>query len=238
MLSMYPVAASARASGAMEKINLPLAVAIVEDNPDVRQGLLALLNGTLGFQCVGAWPDGETALANLRAKNPAVVLMDINLPGIDGIECVRRVRASAPQIQILMLTIQEDEERIFEALKAGAHGYLTKQTPPAEILQAVSLVHSGGGPMSANIARKVIQFFHCAPAAPALSGKSQTPALTPREQQIIEHLSQGFLYKEIAAALGISVETVRTHIRNIYEKLHVGTRTMAVLKVYGSRHLS
>jgi DNA-binding NarL/FixJ family response regulator len=217
---------------------MTLTVAIVEDNDRVRQGLAALLNGTPGFECVGSWADAETALAELPAQNPAVVLMDINLPGLDGVECARRLRSAPPQVQsqmqILMLTVHEDEDRIFEALKAGAHGYLTKQTPSAEILEAITQVHQGGGPMSPNIARKVIQFFHPVQLSPKAPPPEQGSAtLSPREQEILERLSQGFLYKEIAAALAIGVETVRTHVRNIYEKLHVHTRTEALLKVYG-----
>jgi DNA-binding NarL/FixJ family response regulator len=213
---------------------MTLSVAIVEDNERVRQGLAALLNGTPGFQCLGCWGDAETALRGLPLQKPSVVLMDINLPGMDGIECVRRLRTAAPEIQVIMLTVHEDEERIFEALKAGAHGYLTKQTPPAEILEAIRLVRDGGGPMSPNIARKVIQFFH--PAAPTKEMHSANVGgvrLSPREQEVMERLSEGFLYKEIAANLGISLETVRTHVRNTYDKLHVRTRTEALLKVYG-----
>jgi DNA-binding NarL/FixJ family response regulator len=217
---------------------MTLSVAIVEDNEPVRQGLAALLNGTPGFQCVGCWGDAESALAQLPARKPQVVLMDINLPRMDGIECVRQLRTIAPEVQVVMLTVHEDEERIFEALKAGSHGYLTKQTPPAEILEAIRLVRDGGGPMSPNIARKVIHFFH--PAAPAKetpSGKVGGMRLSPREQEVMERLAEGFLYKEIAAELGISLETVRTHIRNTYEKLHVRTRTEALLKVYGRAEL-
>jgi DNA-binding NarL/FixJ family response regulator len=213
---------------------MKLFVAIVEDDARVRQGLAALLNGTPGFECVASWPDAETALEELAHKQPAVVLMDINLPGMDGVECVRRARDLAPQVQVVMLTVHEDEDRVFEALKAGAHGYLTKQTPPAEILEAITLVRAGGGPMSPNIARKVIQFFRGL-ESPSKPQSRQAPelGLTPREREIMERLSQGFLYKEVAAALGVSVETVRTHVRNIYEKLHVRTRVEALLKVYG-----
>jgi DNA-binding NarL/FixJ family response regulator len=216
---------------------MSIAVAIVEDDDRVRGGLMALLDGTPGFACSGAWGTAESAIAELPARHPSVVLMDINLPGLNGIECARRLRELSPETLVLMLTVLENDDQIFEALKAGAHGYLTKQTPPAEILEGIKQVHAGGSPMSPNVARKVIRSFHDAgspPPALPTPPPAALPHLSPRETEILERLAQGFLYKEIAPPLGISVETVRTHIRNIYEKLHVRTRTEAVLKVLGA----
>lgn len=208
---------------------MPLSVAIVEDDDRVRESLAILCDGTAGSRCVGAWRSGEAALVELPGKGPDVVLMDINLPGMSGIECVRRLRGLLPDVHVLMLTVYEDSDAIFESLKAGAHGYLTKEASPGDIMDAVLDVHRGGSPMSPNIARKVIQSFH-PPATPAAT--SGTDELTRREREILDGLARGFLYKEIAGQFGISIETVRTHIRNIYEKLEVHTRTEALLKVY------
>lgn len=161
----------------------------------------------------------------LPGEKPDVVLMDINLGGMSGIECVERIKASHPEMQVLMLTVYEDNELIFQALTAGASGYLLKRSPPAKLLEAIADVHQGGSPMSSAIARRVVQSFqkpHHPPAA--------RPALSPREQNVIEALARGDAYKQIADRLGISIPTVRTYIRRIYEKLHVHTRTEAVAK--------
>jgi DNA-binding NarL/FixJ family response regulator len=200
-------------------------VAIVEDIDDIREGLAALINGSEKFRCAVAYANAEAALEQLPELEPDIVLMDIGLPGMSGIECIQRLKAQCPQLQIMMLTIYEDDEKIFDSLKAGATGYILKKTPPARLLEAIQDLHNGGSPMSSQIARKVVQTFQQnhqpAPAAEQLS---------KREQEILAYLAKGHLYKEIAATLHISVETVRTHLRNVYEKLHVRTRTEAVLK--------
>jgi DNA-binding NarL/FixJ family response regulator len=200
-------------------------VAIVEDHDDIREGLAVLINGSEGFRCVATFANAEAALAELPGHEPDVVLMDIELPGMSGIECIRRLKTRHPQMQIMMRTIYEDDEKIYNSLVAGATGYILKKTPPAKLLEAIQDLHHGGSPMSSQIARKVVQAFqqNHQPVPPA-------ERLSKREQEILAYLAKGHLYKEIAVALHISVETVRTHLRNIYEKLHVRTRTEAVLK--------
>lgn len=203
-------------------------VALVEDDPQVREGLVALINSAPGFECAAACPSAEEALIRLPALSPDVVLMDIHLPGMSGIECIRRLKQQHPQMQITMLTVFEDHDRIFQSLTAGASGYLLKQTPPAKLLEAITELHRGGSPMSAQIARHVVETFQ-RPAPPELPEAN----LTAREQEILHLLAKGYLYKEIAHRLGVSVETVRTHLHRIYDKLHVRSRTEAVLKVFG-----
>ncbi len=200
-------------------------VSIVEDNDQLRGTLVKLVNREEGFKCMSQFPSAEAALAALPQEKPNVVLMDINLPGINGVECVRRLKQLIPETQIVMLTAYEDTENIFNALAAGANGYLLKRAPRAEILDALREVLRGGSPMTTHIARKVVQSFQ-------KSGVSQQPTenLSTREQEVLDCLSQGFLYKEIAEKLGISYETVHTYIRRIYEKLQVRTRTEAVAK--------
>lgn len=201
---------------------MPITVSIVEDNDRVRESLAVLINGTNGFICKSAYPNAEEALNEIPSHTPQVVLMDIDLPGMNGIECVRKLKALKPKLQIVMLTVYEDSERIFQALQAGAIGYVLKQTPPAEILQAVEQAHRGGAPMSCEIARKVVQSFHQLSAG--------TVSLSPREREILDCLAKGFLYKEIALRLDIGYETVHQHVSNIYEKLHVRSRSQAVAK--------
>jgi DNA-binding NarL/FixJ family response regulator len=203
-------------------------VALVEDDQQVREGLALLIGSSPGFACVAACPSAENALQRLPGLEPDVVLMDIQLPGMSGIECILKLKQLCPQAQIMMLTVFEDHDRIYQSLKAGASGSLLKQPPPAELLAAITNLHQGGSPMSAQIARRVVEAFQ----RPAPSDSGDSP-LSPREQEIVHLLAQGHLYKEIADQLGRSVETVRTHIRNIYDKLHVRSRTEAVNKVYG-----
>jgi len=203
----------------------PIRIAVVEDDKTVREGLQMLLNGSPGFACVAAYGNGEDALAGIPDIMPDVVLMDINLPGINGIECILKLKElDIPQL-FIMLTVFEDTDAIFRSLSAGACGYLLKHTPPVRLLEAIQDVHRGGSPMSGEIARKVVQSFQ-QPVTKAPASVS----LTKREEEILGFLAQGYFYKEIAGSLNISVETVRTHIRNIYEKLQVRTRTEAVLK--------
>jgi DNA-binding NarL/FixJ family response regulator len=205
-------------------------VALVEDDAQVRHGLRALIESSPACTCVAALGSAEEALAQLPSLNPEVVLMDIQLPGMSGIDCIRELKVRRPVVQIMMLTVFEDHDRIFQSLAAGASGYLLKQTPSEKLLEAIVELHRGGSPMSTQIARRVVEVFR--ESAPA---RDNAAVLSPREKEIIALLGRGFLYKEIAGQLGISVETVRTHIHNIYEKLHVRSRTEAVMKVYGAR---
>ncbi|HOW65184.1 MAG TPA: response regulator transcription factor [Candidatus Paceibacterota bacterium] len=202
-----------------------ITVSIVEDNEQVRNTLARLLNRAEGFRCLGQHANAEAALEALPQEHPDVVLMDINLPGMNGVECVRRLKQVDPAIQVVMLTVYEDTENIFNALAAGATGYLLKRTSREELLAAIRDVKQGGSPMTTHIARKVVQSFQ-------RSGPSSqsTENLSPREQEVLDFLAKGFLYKEIADKLGISYETVHTYIRRIYEKLQVRTRTEAVAK--------
>ncbi|HWX19377.1 MAG TPA: response regulator transcription factor [Candidatus Binatia bacterium] len=204
---------------------MPITVSIVEDNEQLRGTLARVLNRAEGFRCLSQYGTAEAALEGLVKDRPEVVLMDINLPGMNGVECVRRLKQVVPSLLVVMLTVYEDTENIFNALAAGAAGYLLKRTKSAELLEALREVHRGGSPMTTHIARKVTQSFQRA-------GPSSSPTenLSEREQEVLDCLSQGFLYKEIAEKLGISYETVHTYIRRIYEKLQVRTRTEAVAK--------
>jgi DNA-binding NarL/FixJ family response regulator len=203
----------------------PITVGIVEDNRGTREGLVELLGRAQNLQCVGAWGSGEDAVRELPSHKPKVVLMDINLPGMSGVECVARLKQSLPQSLVLMLTTYEESDLIFASLRAGASGYLLKNMHPAELTQAVEQVHSGGAPMSMQIARKVVNHFQQI-KAPA----SEMEKLTKRELEILTLLAKGYLYKEIGDQLGITLSTVRAHLHTIYEKLHVQSRTQAVLK--------
>jgi RNA polymerase sigma factor (sigma-70 family) len=203
-------------------------VAVVEDDPEVRAGLEALLRVSPGFDCVAACASAEEALTRVPPAEPDVVLMDIGLPGMSGIECIRELKRQRPKTQCMMLTVFEDHERIFKSLTAGASGYLLKSSPPDRLLDAIAELHQGGAPMSAQIARRVVEAFQRPETAAEPAAR-----LSPRETEIIRLLAQGLLYKEIADRLGLSTETIRTHLHNIYEKLHVRTRTEAVMKVFG-----
>jgi len=203
-------------------------VALVEDDHQVRAGLRLLIDHSKKCACVAAFGSAEEALARLPTLQADVVLMDIRLPGMSGIECIRELKLRQPKFQIMMLTVFEEHDRIFQSLTAGASGYLLKQTPPDKLLEAITELHRGGAPMSTQIARRVVEVFQ--QAAP---GGDATAGLSPREKEIVALLAKGHLYKEIASQLGISVETVRTHIHNTYEKLHVRSRTEAVMKIYG-----
>jgi DNA-binding NarL/FixJ family response regulator len=204
---------------------MPLTVSIVEDNEQLRSTLARVIARAEGFKCISHYGSAEAALESLPREKPEVVLMDINLPGMNGVECVRQLKALLPETQVLMLTVYEDTDNIFNALAAGATGYLLKRTKSAELLEAIKEVREGGSPMTAHIARKVTQSF-----LKAGSVLQSTESLSQREQEVLDCLSQGFLYKEIADKLGISYETVHTYIRRIYEKLQVRTRTEAVAK--------
>jgi len=207
------------------KNSVSIAVAIVEDDVPAREILAGWIRNAGGFRCVGEFDDAETALAKLPHEKPSVVLFDINLPGMNGIECVRRLKPRLPDTQFVMVTVYEDANHIFNALSAGASGYLLKQMRRNELLDALKDVHAGGSPMSSQIARKVVQSFRRNESE--IAG---TNDLSPREREVIELLARGYLYKEIAELLKISVQTVNTYIRRIYEKLHVRSRAQAVAK--------
>lgn len=202
-----------------------ITVSIIEDDQRVRESLCVLINGAENIRCVSTYATGEAALEDLIRKKPDVALMDINLPGMTGIECVRKLKAQLPKLQVLMLTMYEDDEKVFQSLMAGASGYLVKRTSPAELLKAIEEVHSGASPMSGKIARTVVEYFRTLQSA-----GPQQEYLSKREEEILGLLVKGYRYKEIADALSISYETVRSHLKNIYDKLHVHSRTEAVVK--------
>ncbi len=204
---------------------MTITVGIIEDNEQIREGLAVLINGSPGFSCVATAPSAEEGLQVLPKKRPDVVLMDINLPGMSGIEAVPRLKELLPNAQIMMLTVYEDDEKIFRSLVAGAAGYVLKRTPPAELLDAIQSIHHGGSPMSDQIARRVVEVFRAMGASAA-----ETENLSQRELEILSSVAKGNRDKEVADQLFLSVETVRTHLRNIYKKLHVRSRTEAVLK--------
>lgn len=207
---------------------MPIKVSIVEDNRGTREGLKELLARARSLRCVGAHANAEEALRRLPAEHPDVVLMDINLPGMSGIDCVARLKEQFPKIQVLMLTTYEESDLIFDSLRSGASGYLLKNMAPAELVQAIEQVHAGGSPMSMQIARKVVTHFQQI-KQPA----SDMEKLTRREQEILALLAKGYLYKEIADQVGVSLSTVRAHLHAVYEKLHVQSRTQAVVKFLG-----
>jgi DNA-binding NarL/FixJ family response regulator len=203
----------------------PIAIAIVEDDQETREGLVELLNGETRVQCVGLYPTGEAAVREMPLAKPEVALVDINLPGMTGIECVSRLKMQLPALQVLMLTKYEESDLIFNSLRAGASGYLLKKMLTVELISAIEQVHAGGAPMTMQIARKVVDHFNrLKPPA------SDLDKLTPREQEVLALLSKGLLYKEISDRLGISFHTFRNHQRAIYEKLHVHSRTEAAMK--------
>ncbi len=209
----------------MKKRLMVINVCMVEDDAGLRESISHFIGDTSGFACVGAYATAEEALAAIPRQKPEVVLMDINLPGMNGIQCVRKLKQTCPGLQIIMLTVYENSDRIFEALAAGACGYLLKSTPPDKLLEAIEDVRSGGSPMSSHIARKVVQAFQ-----PASRRTPLTEHLAPREQEVLDLLSKGRAYKQIAAEMELSMGTIRTYIRRIYEKLHVNCRTEAVVK--------
>jgi DNA-binding NarL/FixJ family response regulator len=208
-------------------MNPTIQVSLVEDDADVRETIAGYLDAARGFRCVSAYASAEEAIAKLPATAPDVVLMDIHLEGMNGIECVRKLKPKLPGTQILMLTAFEDTDLIFSALAAGASGYLLKRLPPAQLLEAIRDVQTGGAPMSASIARKVVQSFQV--AQPAAGDETE---LSVREREVLHGLAAGHAYKQIADQLGVSIHTVRNYIRRIYEKLHVHSRTEAVAKFY------
>jgi DNA-binding NarL/FixJ family response regulator len=203
---------------------MTIRVAIVEDQDEVRRGLGYVVASAEGFVVAGEFADAESALARLDQCAPDVVLMDIGLPGMNGIDAVRLIRQRRPATSVMMLTVYEDESRIFDSLRAGATGYVLKTTPTARLLEAITALHQGGSPMSSQIARRVVELFH-QPGTADPAGD-----LTPREREILELLAGGYRYKEIGTRLTISLDTVRTHIRHIYEKMQVRSRTEATAR--------
>ena len=207
---------------------MSIKISIVEDQPEMRESLVAWLGDAPGLRCVGAHATGEEALKKIPQENPDVVLMDINLTGMNGIQCVARLKASLPKTQVLMLTTYDEGDMIFDSLRAGANGYLLKNMPQAELVEAVQQVHNGGAPMSLQIARKVINHFH--------HNKQPNPELeqlTGRELEILKLLAKGYMYKEIADQLSITMSTVRSHVCAVYDKLHVHSRSQAAKKLAG-----
>jgi DNA-binding NarL/FixJ family response regulator len=207
---------------------MAIRVGVVEDRENIREGLAALLNGSPGYSCVAACPSAEEGLKVLPGAKPDVVLMDIQLPGLSGIEALPRLTELLPDTQIMMLTVYEDDEKIFRSLAAGATGYILKGTPPAELLEAIGSLHRGGSPMTDQIARRVVQAFRAMGTS-----RLETENLSDRESEVLAAVAKGYRDKEVAEQLFLSAETVRTHLRNIYRKLHVRTRTEAVLKFLG-----
>jgi DNA-binding NarL/FixJ family response regulator len=205
---------------------LVINVAIVEDNATIRKGLSALISGTEGFRCLATYPDCESLFEEIEDPPPDILLMDIVLPGMSGIEGVKKLKQIRPDLNILMLTVYGENDLVFEALCAGACGYLLKNTPPARLLEAIQEAHEGGSPMSPGIARKVVELFQ----QKGLFSSSSPSVLTAREREILNGLAQGNNYQAIAKSAFISVSTVRFHIRNIYRKLHVHSQAEAVAK--------
>jgi DNA-binding NarL/FixJ family response regulator len=206
---------------------MPIRVSIIEDDAWIRENLANRIAQTEGFICTGAYRTAEEAIEKLPALAPDVILMDINLPKMNGIECVRQLKTLIPAAQILMLTVYEDSDKIFNSLLAGASGYLLKRTPQTEILDAIADVHRGNSPMTGHIARKVVQYFN-----QRGGGVSEVEKLSAREREVLDHLSRGISYKEIAAVLSVSIDTIRVHIKGIYGKLHVHSRGEAVAKYF------
>jgi DNA-binding NarL/FixJ family response regulator len=204
---------------------MPIKVAIVEDDEGIRTSLAALVRRASTLRLAGDYPDAETALKEIPRHPTDVVLMDINLPRMNGVECVRQLKASLPAVQVLMLTVYEDSDSLFNSLKAGASGYLLKRTASAKLLEAIRDVYAGGAPMTPQLARRVVQFF-----SRPVEGDASVSRLTPGEKDFLDQLANGYAYKEMADRMGISIDTVRSYVRTVYEKLHVHSRTEAVVK--------
>lgn len=211
----------------MPDLKQKIKVAIVEDDNEMREGLESFVKFHPDLECISAFSSAEEAMAKISSSIPDIVLMDINLPGISGIECVKQLKPLFPQIQFMMCTVYEDNENVFDSLCAGATGYLLKNSPPGRITDAIIDLYHGGSPMSSTIARKVIKAFQ-----PVADQNPEVENLTKREKELLDLLAKGYRYKEIAEKLFISFETVRTHIHHIYEKLHVQSRTEAVNKMF------
>ncbi|QIP14015.1 response regulator transcription factor [Spirosoma aureum] len=208
----------------------PITVAIVEDKEPIRQSLAILIDGADGFVCQASFETAEAALDYLPSHCVDVVLMDIDLPGMNGIDCVRHLKAHCASTQFMMCTMYDEDETVFEALKAGANSYILKRSPPHKLLEAITELYEGGSPMSSTIARKIAVSFHVGPAAP-----NELDVLTPREREILDRLAKGHSHKEVANELFVSPTTVRKHIFNIYEKLQVHSKVEAINKYLGRK---
>lgn len=230
-IAYIPGENKARVSAIGNQTNMAINVCIIEDDRETRESLVELLNGAAGLRCVGDYPAGEIALRAIPAQKPDVALVDINLPGMSGIECVDKLKSLLPALEVLMLTTYEDSDLIFNSLRAGAKGYLLKKMAPTELIEAIAQVHAGGAPMPMQIARKVVEYFQGLGTSASEVGR-----LSRREQEILALLARGAFYKEIADALKISISTVRTHIQHIYEKLHVQSRTDAARKYFDGKY--
>jgi len=211
---------------------MTIAVAVVEDNAALRDSLAQLVDGSGDMRCVGAFSDAEEFLRQARLCGPQVVLMDIGLPGMSGVEALHRLRQILPETDVLMLTVYDDDKRVFEAVCAGASGYMLKKTEPAQILQAIRDIRHGGAPMTPKIARRVLEMFRDTPPAADVSSQ-----LSPREEDVLNALVEGLSYKMIADRLYISIDTVRSHIKHIYEKLHVNSKAQAIALALRSRRV-
>lgn len=207
-----------------------ITISVVDDDPALRESIVGYLRTVGHFECVSQYNGAEEALAKLPVDNPDVILLDIKMKGIDGIECVQRLKARMPSAKVIMLTVFEETDLIFRALRAGADGYLLKRQPPAKLVEAIYEVVEGGAPMSAPIARKVVEFLQKSVVDRSTGKGAEKLALSPREREVLERLAAGQVYKQVADGMNISVHTVRSYIRRIYEKLHVHTRAEAVAK--------
>ena len=207
-----------------------ISVCLIEDIKEIRRTLKRLLDDSEDFVCFGDFENAEDALSKLPELNPDIALVDINLPVMNGIKLIEKIKGKCPAVQFMMFTIYEDSDKVFEALAAGANGYLLKKTPKEKILESIRELHDGGSPMSTHIARKVVAAFQ-----KSSSGNEAIEVLTPREKVVLQLLAKGYLYKEIGDNLKITTGTVRQHIHKIYEKLHVQNRTEAVNKLYGKQ---
>ncbi|MBU6409077.1 MAG: response regulator transcription factor [Verrucomicrobia bacterium] len=211
---------------------MPISVSIVEDDGKTRDSILALLRRAPALQCLDAYATAEVALIGVVKNQPDVLLVDIHLPGMNGIECVAKLKAQFPALRILMLTTYEDSHLVFNSLRAGASGYILKNRPPSELVSAIEQVHEGGAPMTMRVARKVVEFFKHLPVPVPDAGQ-----LSERESQVLTLLAGGGIYKEIADRLKISENTVRTYVKRIYEKLHVHSRREAVARFDANKSL-
>ena len=216
-------------------------IAIVEDDAGLRDAFQQIFSSATDFRVAGAFGDGETALRELPAKTPDVVLMDINLPGMSGIDCLRQLKAVLPKVRVIMVTVYDDDDRLFQSLVAGADGYLLKRATRLRLLDSVREIVGGGAPISPQVARRMVEYFHQlknqgqAKALEAATVSAELQGLTAREQAVLAKLAEGFAPKEVAAELGITWDTVRNHTTNIYTKLHVHSRSEAILKYLGRK---
>jgi len=209
-------------------------VSIVDDDEGIRSSLASLIQRAATLELLGEYSNAEAAVREIPTRTPDVVLMDINLPGMNGVECVRRLKSSLPQLQVLMLTAYEDSESLFNSFRAGASGYLLKRTASTRLLEAIHEVNDGGSPLTPQLARRVVQFFNAPPQDPEAAKVAQ---LTTNERAFLSQLANGYTYKEIADGMKLSIDSVRNYVRTVYEKLHVHSRTEAVVKYLRAEQL-